>query len=398
MRFKTRLTLAFGLFAFLLCTLFALLLAESLTTLEDQIVSSLLEQEASYLLGRYRQGPELLVMPDLNQLKGYHSGEANLPAWLAPLEPGFHQTEELHVLVQNLEPDQRIYLVYDESSGLLDQHEASLWLILLLLVFIVSAVGVGIGFYQSTVLARPINELAAQVETVNTEKPEIIPLPDRGEIGLLSRAYADLIDRLGAFIQREKAFTRYASHELMTPVSIMNSNLELLRNENADADLRRRAIDRLQQATKYMQRQIEIFLLLAREGELEDSLHPLDWKHLWEILEAQFPQVSVSLKISAEPEVFVNEAAVQAILFNILGNVVRHGAAERESFEAFLTLGPDSLEVTNALPRQGEQGASNYGFGLEINQKLCEAIGWRFSSRRQRDEFIVSIKFASDDE
>ncbi len=398
MRFKTRLTLAFGLFAFLLCTLFALLLAESLTTLEDQIVSSLLEQEASYLLGRYRQGPELLVMPDLNQLKGYHSGEANLPAWLAPLEPGFHQTEELHVLVQNLEPDQRIYLVYDESSGLLDQHEASLWLILLLLVFIVSAVGVGIGFYQSTVLARPINELAAQVETVNTEKPEIIPLPDRGEIGLLSRAYADLIDRLGAFIQREKAFTRYASHELMTPVSIMNSNLELLRNENADADLRRRAIDRLQQATKYMQRQIEIFLLLAREGELEDSLHPLDWKHLWEILEAQFPQVSVSLKISAEPEVFVNEAAVQAILFNILGNVVRHGAAERESFEAFLTLGPDSLEVTTALPRQGEQGASNYGFGLEINQKLCEAIGWRFSSRRQRDEFIVSIKFASDDE
>ncbi len=393
MRFRSRLTLVFGLFAFLLCTLFAILLAESLTTVEDEIVSSLLRQEASYLLSRHQESPEQLVMPDLNQLRGYLSGQPNLPQWLEPLDTGFHQTEEYHVLVQNLGTDQRIYLVYDEASGMLDRHEVSLWLILALLVLLVSAVGLGLGFYQASVLARPINKLAAQVQTVNTDDPEIIPLPGDDEIGLLSRAYADLVERLGLFIQREKAFTRYASHELMTPVSIINSNLELLQNENVDAEMRDRAIGRLQQATKHMQRQIEIFLMLAREDQLEASLQPLDWNSLWDTVRGQFPNVTLALNISCEPEVFVNEAVVQAILFNILSNVVKHGSPQRDAIDARLALTADSLEIANAVSRADQPGASSYGFGLEINKKLCEAVGWRFATREENGEFIVTVDF-----
>ena len=395
MRFKTRLTLAFGLFAFLLCTLFAALLAESLTSLEDEIVSSLLTQESDYLLSRYRQDPRLLAMPDLEQLKGYLSDQPDLPGWLESLGTGFHQTEDYHVLVRDLNSDRRLYLVYDEKSGLLDQHEASLWLLLGILILIVSAVGVGLGFYQASVLARPINELAAQVETVNTENPEITPLPNQDEIGLLSHAYADLIDRLAQFIQREKAFTRYASHELKTPVSIINSNLELLQNENADADMRQRAMQRLHQATQYMQRQIEIFLMLAREDQIEPTLHPLDWNNLWDIVKTQFPDLVLSLDVAAEPEVYVNETVVQTILFNVLSNVVKHGSPEQGAVCARLKLEADYLEISNTVAGSEEPGALRHGFGLEINKKLCQAVGWRFDTRRENNRFIVSVRFDS---
>ncbi len=396
MRFKTRLTLAFGLFAFLLCILFALLLDESLTTVEDQIVASLLAQEADFLTDRYRQDPGRLVLPDLEQLRGFVSGQPNLPTWLQSLEPGLHENRNYILLIRDLDAEKRLYLLYDESSGVLDRHESSLKLILAMLVLIVSVVGIALGFYQARLLARPVENLVTQVEGVDTDNPEITPLASKDEIGVLSRAYADLLDRLGQYIQREKAFTRYASHELMTPVAIINNNLELLQNENASAAIQARAIDRLQDAVTHMQRQIEIFLMLAREGQLEPTLQPLDWDALWNDTIGHFPQVSVTMQVAAEPRIHANLAAVQVMLVNIMSNVVKHGAHEDGIFNAVLTLDDHSLTVSNRIARSAPEDAAGYGFGLEINEKLCEAIGWRFGTRREGDVFIVSMDFEAD--
>ncbi len=396
MRFKTRLTLAFGLFAFLLCVLFALLLDESLTTVEDQIVASLLTQEADFLSARYRQDPGRLVLPDLEQLRGFLSGQPNLPTWLQSLEPGLHEDRNYILLIRDLDAERRLYLLYDESSGVLDRHESSLKLILAMLVLIVSVVGIALGFYQARLLARPVENLVTQVERVETDNPEIVPLDSKDEIGVLSRAYADLLDRLGQYIQREKAFTRYASHELMTPVAIINNNLELLQNENASAAIRARAIDRLQEASSHMQRQIEIFLVLAREGQLEPTPQPLDWDALWNETIGHFPQVSVTMQVAVEPRIHANLAAVQVILVNIISNIVKHGAHEDGIFNAVLTLDNHSLTVSNRIARSEQEDAVGYGFGLEINEKLCEAIGWRFSTRRDGEVFTVSIAFEAD--
>ncbi len=397
MRFKTRLNLTFGLFTLLLCVLFLSLLSESLTELEDHMLASFLTQEADYLNSRYRENPGLLVMPDLDQLKGYRSGEANLPAWLEPLQAGYHQTQDFHVLVQELDTDLRIYLVYDEASGVLDQQETTMWLVLGLITLIVLAVGLGLGSYQAKVLARPVNKLVAQVEQVSPENPEITPLPNDDEIGQLSHAYADLIDRLAEFIKREQAFTRYASHELMTPVSIMRNNLELLQNKNVSAELQHRAIERLQHATKSMQRQIEIFLMLAREKKLEPARYPLNWDSLWQDMQAQFPRVSLSLNIKEEPKIFVDEAVIQTIVANVLGNVVKHGAPQQDVFNASITLDKHSLSISNPIPRDEDQEPTIYGFGLEINKKLCQAIGWDFTTSQDSNIFSVTINFALTD-
>ncbi len=396
MRFKTRLTLAFGLFAFLLCVLFALLLDESLTTVEDQIVASLLAQEADFLTDRYRQDPGRLVLPDLEQLRGFVSGQPNLPTWLQSLEPGLHENRNYILLIRDLDAEKRLYLLYDESSGVLDRHESSLKLILAMLVLIVSVVGIALGFYQARLLARPVENLVTQVEGVDTDNPEITPLASKDEIGVLSRAYADLLDRLGQYIQREKAFTRYASHELMTPVAIINNNLELLQNENASAAIQARAIDRLQDAVTHMQRQIEIFLMLAREGQLEPTLQPLDWDALWNDTIGHFPQVSVTMQVAAEPRIQANLAAVQVMLVNIMSNVVKHGAHEDGIFNVVLTLDDNSLTVSNRIARSEQEEAAGYEFGLEINEKLCEAIGWRFGTRRDGEVFTVSMVFEAD--
>ena len=393
MKFKTRLTVAFGLFAFLLVILFALLLIESLTEVEDQMVLSLLAQEADYLGQRYLENPESVAMPDLEQLKGYLSGDPRLPGWLQNYGPGFHQNDDFHVLVRELDADRLVYLVYDETSGVLDRHKEAMLLVLVLLVLIVSVVGIALGVYQASILARPINQLAEQVAEVDAENPQIMPLASRDEVGQLSRAYAELVDRLGRFNQREKAFTRYASHELMTPISILNNNLELLRNENASEAMRSRAIDRLGEAARQMQRQVEVFLMLARGGKFEPGERPLDWERLRQAMVTQFARVSVNWTIDDAPELYASEAVVQTILANIFGNIEKHGVEEAGVFRASLTLDRTRLVVTNPLAGATTRGVGGDGFGLEINSKLCEVLGWQFSHRHENAAFIVTVTF-----
>ena len=398
MRFKTRLTFTHGLFAFILCALLAFLLDACLSLVENQVISSILTQEADELLAQYQEDPELLAPPDLDEFKGYLSGEKNVPTWLETFESGHHKRDNYRILIQDLDSNRRIYLVYDEARGVLDQFEARLTPVLVILVLVVSAVGIGLGYYQSKILTRPIDNLVTQVESVNTEDPEIVPLENKDEIGILSQAYADLVGRLNQYNQREKAFTRYASHELMTPLAIISNNLELLRNENISAELQSRAIDRLHEATNQMQRQIEVFLMLAREDQLEPALQPLDWNQLWDEMKAHFPHVSLSLEITVEPKIYANEAAVQVILFNIFGNVERHGAEEQGSFNAWLTLESRFLNIRNTVSGSEHRSVQRYGFGLEINEKLCAAIGWRFTTNQGGDVFSVTIEFNPDED
>ena len=136
--------------------------------------------------------------------------------------------------------------------------------------------------------------------------------------------------------------------------------------------------------------------MLAREVQLEPALHPLDWNQLWDEVKAHFPRVSLSLETVAEPEVHANEAAVQVILFNILGNVEKHGAEEQGIFNALLTLENRFLNIQNPISRSERQVVQRYGFGLEINEKLCAAMGWRFSIHQENDAFSVTIEFDPD--
>ncbi len=394
MQFKTRLTLAFGLFIFVLCVLFAALLFESLTELEDHLVETFLAQEAEYLRTRYQQDPIQAVVPDLEQLKGYYSHARNLPEWLSALQPGYHQTEEYHVLVSNIDKDLLLYLVYDEARGVLDREETTLLLFIGLLILVVLAIGLILARYQANLLAKPINDLANQVDRVNTSNPEIEPLHRNDEIGRLSRAYSDLISRLRQFIEREQAFTRYASHELMTPLSIMRNNLELIQHEPGNTEMRQRAIARSLEANQRMQQQIEIFLMLAREERMQSTAQAIDWQQLLNELKTRFTTMDLHVEISDANEVHVNELVTRTILENIFSNIGRHGRQQNGHTEAWLKIDAAGLEVSNRCSESKNPDSGGYGFGLEINRKLCRAVGWRFDTSEQDGRFRAYVDFS----
>ena len=90
---------------------------------------------------------------------------------------------------------------------------------------------------------------------------------------------------------------------------------------------------------------------------------------------------------------YANQFVVDTILSNILSNVEKHGAAASGVFQARVTVDDVALVVSNQKNTLPAEARPEYGFGLEINEKLCAAIGWRFTTLQDDEDFSVKIAF-----
>src|SRR5690606_24316069 len=93
------------------------------------------------------------------------------------------------------------------------------------------------------------------------------------EVGLLAEAIEKTLERISAFVERERYFTSSASHELRTPITVITGALELL--EQSDLSVAdSQTLDRVRRATLEMKTTIEMFLCLARETDSRGHSEP----------------------------------------------------------------------------------------------------------------------------
>ncbi|MEM9068994.1 MAG: HAMP domain-containing sensor histidine kinase [Myxococcota bacterium] len=393
MTFRNRLSLTFGMFTVVICLLFAALFLESLNFVEEALVGSLLEQQAEVLQEDYRRDPASLSLPDLEQLKGYLSGEDSTPESLSRFAPGYYDSQELQLLVVELEPERFLYLVYDERTGVLDSNEVEIHLAIAGMVGVVMLVGFALAWSQGRRLSAPLVRLASEMTAGETSAidPELQERQD--EIGLLSRSYAEQMERIEAFIAREQAFTRHVSHELSTPLAIIRSNLELMREPRADVEMQQKSVARMEQAIARMQRQIGIFLVLAREEQLRGTSDAVDFERVLDELLGDHPQVALEKDVVAWPVLHVDADLLHTVLQNMLSNLESHGQLTEGRYRATFRVDANMCCLQNRVEDRLRESQTRGGFGLQINRKLCVAAGWRFEHEIVGEVFTARIHF-----
>lgn len=112
---------------------------------------------------------------------------------------------------------------------------------------------------------RPVQRLTAQVKTRRVDALE--PLPDAGlpeEVRPLVGALNELLGRLGAALERERAFMADAAHELRTPLTALGLQLERLAAAGSEAE-RSTAMTELGEGVRRASRLVEQMLALARQ-------------------------------------------------------------------------------------------------------------------------------------
>ena len=82
-------------------------------------------------------------------------------------------------------------------------------------------------------------------------------------------AIDNFTERLDAYIERERIFTRDASHELRTPIAVFKGSLDLLQRQSERPEEDLRALARMRRTVEDMEGLIQTLLLLARGEELQ---------------------------------------------------------------------------------------------------------------------------------
>jgi len=307
--------------------------------------------------------------------------------------------EELHVAVVPADNAQRRAFVVFDVAGIEAASSEDWWWLLVItaVVGVLGALGFGLGVLVMRRAVAPVVQLAEVVAEIDLEHlsagdHKLIESSRFGgdEVGVLAGAIRKTLERIGAFVVRERDFTSCASHELRTPITVITGALELLEQSDLSAE-DVRAVDRIRRATLEMKSTIEMFLCITREGD--DGLYgeqflvaPLVSRAVDQqryLLNGKF--IEVDVESLAAPVV---RGHPQAFLIAV-NNLVRNAFEQTPGGQGPITvlIMEHELLVTNRLGSDdvgrltpaGSSSSNGYGLGLGIVQRLCERNGWAFS-------------------
>ncbi|MGB0467676.1 MAG: histidine kinase dimerization/phospho-acceptor domain-containing protein [Pontibacterium sp.] len=323
---------------------------------------------------------------------------APVPApYLAISQPGYHLLDNGQSLLVDTHPvSGELYYVVFHNDEITDNTESEFDDILFVMSAIVLATGAAIMivWLMAKRLASPILLLKQQVEEV-TEGSKSLPTLDRDdEVGQLSQAFSVLIERMRDATHREQEFTRFASHELRSPVTVIRGNLDLLQESLPDSALNQRILSRMNAATQRISLLIEGFLWLGRENK--DNIAAVTLRHaeLQHLIDELLEAVSCTDKQRLQVSISELEWQAKPLMLSILMDNLIRNALQHSSQPICITASHASLEVQNPIDEaeKDQARAEQQGFGLQIVKRICEANQWQCDIQSDNSRFSVCIR------
>ena len=179
---------------------------------------------------------------------------------------------------------------------------------------------------------RPVEELRASAEQISDgERDERLPVPEsRDEVGALAVTLNSMLDRITASRARQRAFVTDAAHELRSPLTSMQTQLEVSHRLGEDgpgsADLRAEV--------SRMSTLVEDLLVLARldSEAVSPPLLPVDVRGLLEDVLGGYGERRVPVQLAPDSEdalvVRGRRESLRRALTNLVDNAVRHAASK----------------------------------------------------------------------
>jgi signal transduction histidine kinase len=339
-----------------------------------------------------------LLVSGVQVVRLYVRASPDLPAWVASYGPGTHLRFEdggLVRVVPIMGGGDTLYAVI-AGHGILDvdDFEPYALLALLLIGAAVTALSGAIGGTLARQLAQPLVTLTQEVND-HREGPAAFSGARRDdEVGALSRGFAALVARLSDFLQREREFTRFASHELRTPVAVFKSSLAVLR-ATGEEPLRERALARMEQSANDMAELVAALLALSRDPE-EPSPRDDQELHVAGIIKDLLDRLAplstqkglrLELQLDAHARVWAAPGLGPVLIDNLLRNAVAYA-------DTWIVVRADArgVEVENDV-REQPRSSSSTGYGLQLVSRICERQGWAFACGRQGGRFSARVAF-----
>ena len=237
------------------------------------------------------------------------------------------------------------------------------------------------------------------------------PVPPCGadEIGIVSKELDTLRQTLQENIRRESE-SRQAnqdlitamSHDLRTPLTVLNGYLEVLKLKRADPGVREKYVDRcLEKAAdiKALTDRMFEYALVYEENETAD-LKPLSISDLAECLRENCEFIRIAgftveekFEYGAESEMYGDKVMLKRIFSNLFSNILKYGDKKGEvTVQICPECGRLKILITNLIKKDAADTESNQ-IGLRSVRKMVEMHQGELYTFVETNIYTVGIVF-----
>jgi signal transduction histidine kinase len=178
---------------------------------------------------------------------------------------------------------------------------------------------------------KSISNIAKNI-SVNNFNEKITLHNSEDEIKELAQTFNDMIDRLRDGVEKIERFNSDVSHELKTPLTVINGQIELALNKERDIEYYKKSIKNIQYESNKIQNIVEELLLLSKYSKenLKKDFLMCDFNALLlETLE-KYTSKAKDKNIEIEIEGFdkvvskANPMLISTIFSNLIGNAIKY--------------------------------------------------------------------------
>jgi signal transduction histidine kinase len=267
----------------------------------------------------------------------------------------------------------------------------ALVLLLLLILFIINR-------FVLNKLWLPFNNTLAQLSQFKLQSKKPLQLNDTSinEFRELNKAVTIMSNQASKDYESLKSFTENASHEIQTPLAVINSKLELLMQSENFTEQQMKGVETIYDEVRRLSKLNQSLLLLTKIdnqqfGETEPvSLAKIILKQLnnyEELIAAK--QITLTQNISENQLVLMNETLAAVLITNLLTNAIKHNINQGS---IAVSLQQNQLSVSNtgnqlsSKPeelferfKKDKHQTESLGLGLSIVKKICEQYNFKIS-------------------
>lgn len=347
------------------------------TTLVQFTASKLLEQELTYLQLQLAKKPSLPVAATLD----HATSSTNLIEAIAPSRRYFSlQHKDIAKSASALAHDNKVFAIAPNEGNAAryaamlkpaTQNALPLWLIL------------------DLDAALPLRDFLLLLQLVCAV---LVILFAAAMLTLLYRL-SNAQQRLVSAMQREQDFVNDISHDLRTPLAIVQNAFNLHGNAPSNTE----AMTVAKTAVTSMAQQLQVLLALARKKQtaatwlsLVDQLE----QAMFTLYQSEPDFVSkIELAVPESVSVIANPQLIQLLLLNIISNACHHSGGA----VLYIAYQDSTLQFTNhiQLPSDGSVANSKrhqgFGHGSSLIQRIANELAWPIDIVSSKTRYQISI-------
>ena len=377
------------------------------------VMREAINAEAEHFWNRLAENPNH-TLPDVDNLRGYMAVEgdyADVPEVLRDLPPlGFTDLKQndSRTLVHVSERDgRRLFLVFESErvSDLALYFGILPGAVMLLLIYVFFF----ITYRLSQRAVSPIVRLADYLENFQFNGERKLDLEfswlDKArdaEVQSMVEAVNHFNERLDAFIERERVFTRDAGHELRTPIAVIKGTLDVLDTDPERPASDRKALARMRRTADEMESLLQTLLMLAREEEVSSPAQDVNVNQVvirqLDMLGSLAEKAGNVLSVHEHAQLVVKAPAqvIEIVLGNLLRNAINYTSKGRVDVtiskigvrveDSGIGMSAEQLgQAFEPFYRADESRTMTrgHGLGLSIVKRLVHQFHWSISAHSQ---------------